>query len=459
MNELAAYMQSRKIGKMPSLEITPTNLTGLTSAALAGGCATHLFSGNISLSVLAGLTTAFGLWAADRYARFSDGNEGFHPLTDPPDNIEQVTTKGKMDHALTTTYREVFKDESLAIELGKPHPRFIVHVIWHDDTNLTDKRKLRTLARRLNIETEPEREPPFQIIHSMGSGASGIVMPKKIPQGEKPEIIPFDASHIQKGQLVSYLGLDVRGRAICNDRSIAPHGKVTGTTNSGKTIAIRNQIFSDWLAFPHAVIYSVDYKEGIKSAPHNKFTSNMTEGVKLLNEFRDLARANWKIVNDAGFDNWFEFEESHPGKLAPLFLNIDEYPQLKSEGDRHILTQWQEEKAWAKDNGEPTPIKPELVNDIMGEIVRVYRGGGAFVLIGGQKFPANEYPTSFTDMFDCRIAMRVVDGDASRQAIDVTGAQDLPDRGGMMFRMASNPIQIGAAAFMTPEVRRDLLGT
>ncbi|PID45039.1 MAG: hypothetical protein CSB47_10370 [Proteobacteria bacterium] len=459
MNNLTSYVRARNIGKMPSIELHPINIAGLSSLLVSGGYLTHTVSGNVSLSILVGITSAAALWVSDRYVKFSspESNSGYHPLTDPPDEVNHVVNHGKMDTQLTATYREVFKDESIVVELGEPHPRFITHIIWHDDVNLSDARKLRTLARKLNIETEVGREPPFQIIYSMGGGASGIVMPKIIPQGEQPSIIPFDPSFIKKGKLISFLGIDVRGRPISNDRSIAPHGQATGTTNSGKTVAIRNQIFSDWLAFPESIIYSIDYKSGIKSAPHSKFTSDMIEGVQMILEFRELARRNWEVVSESGLDNWFEFEEKYPGTLPPIFLNIDEYPQLVSEGDRSILEKWQQDKIDAKSSGDAAPVKPELVNDIMGEIVRVYRAGGAFVFIGGQKFPAKEYPTSFTDMFDCRIAMRVVDGDASRQAVDVAGAENLPDRGGMMFRLASNPIQVGAAAFMTSDARKELL--
>lgn len=451
--------RSRGVGTLPTFGefATPIGLAALAGSFVAGVYPVYSATGNLSLSALGGMAVSLAVWGAERYHRYGADNGGFHPLTDVPVVHDKVKRVGGMDARLTGIYREVFKDESIAVELMDAHPRFIVHVIHHDDVHLDQNKRLRTLARRLGIETETGKEPPFQIVFSWGNGASAIVMPKIIPQDEDPVIIPFDLQQVERGKLVSFLGVDIRGNAIRNNRKIAPHLQVTGTTGSGKTILIRNEMFSNWLAFPNAIGYAIDYKAGIKSAPHTKFTADMVEGVAMLREFLELAAQNWKTVSDAGFDNWFEYEAAHPGKLPPLFLTIDEYPQLKDKGDQWLLEQFEADKAAAKQVGDAMPVKPKLVNDMMGEVVRVYRAGGAFVTIGGQKFPANIYPTAFTDMFDARAAMRVVNDDASRQAIDVNGAESLPDRGGVMFRLASNPIQIGAAAFMTSAQRKEIM--
>ena len=53
--------------------------------------------------------------------------------------------------------------------------------------------------------------------------------------------------------------------------------------------------------------------------------------------------------------------------------------------------------------------------------------------------------------------MRVVNADASRVAIDINGAENLPEKGGVMFRIASRPVQVGAAAFMDESERKRLI--
>lgn len=453
-------MHANKIGKMPSLELNPISVAALTSSAVAGGYLTHSFSGNISLSVFAGLTSAFGLWVADRYFRFSDpeSNDGFHPLTDPPDEIEHVVRQGKIDHGLTDIYRRVFGSEQITVELNDQHTRFTTHIIYHDDVELTNKRKLRSLALALKFPTEAEN-PPFRIIASLGNGASGLVMPKIIPEGELPSAIPFEQSLIKKGVLVSFLGRDIMGKPMVINRQKTPHAMFVGGTNSGKTVGLRNQIWSDYLARKDSVIYGIDYKAGIKNAPLKKFTSDMDEAYQLLLEFKDLAEESSKIVRDSDYDNGFDLEANTSISLPPKHLVIDEYNVFRAKVDKIILNKWAEDKAEAKECGEPAPIKPDLTNDIIGELARVHRAGNVFITIAGQKFLADEYPSDMTDMFDARACFRVVNNAASRQAVGEGGAEDLPEMGGLMLRAGSGNIQIGAAAFMTAQDRADLLGT
>lgn len=452
------WMTAKRIGKMPSLHVSPMGIFAAIGASGMGAFLSMTINGDPVASAVVGSLSACSLWVANRYVEKVDNNDGWHWLTDPIELKQSVAKRsGAMDAALTGIYRDVFKCDSIVVENKDEHPRFVVHVIHHDDVHFEDRKRLRKLAIKLGIETEIGREPPFQIVFSWGGGASAIVIPKFLGADEKPTIIPFDESKVQRGKLVSYLGDDIRGRAIRNNRELAAHMMISGMTGSGKTILFRNEIFSMALAAPNAIIYSIDYKGGIRSAPHTKFTSNMVEGLKLLAELKEIAAGNWEKIQTAGLDNWFEYEEAHPGVLPPIFLNIDEYPQFIAEGDRAILEQWEIDKIIAKENGEPKPIKPPLVNDLVGEFLRVFRSYGCFVTIGIQKPKADIIPTPFGDMFDARAAMRVSDGDASRVAIDINGAQDLPDRGGVMFRIASQPIQIGAAAFMTSAQRTRLM--
>lgn len=456
---VTALLRANQIGDLPKFGefASPIGIVGGLASFVVGGGMAYRYTGMPAVSALAGLISVAALWAAQRYHERGQDNEGFHPLTDPPTMPVQKSRVGGMDAELTGIYRAVYSDESIAVERMDSHPRFIVHVIHHDDVNLGDNKRLRKLARMLNIKTPPKREPPFQMVYSWGNGASAIIYPRVIEKGEKLPIIPFRRNLIQPGKLISYLGDDISGEPIQNDRQTAPHLMISGMTGAGKTILFRNEIWSQYIACPNARIFSIDYKEGIRVAPHTEFAKEPREGISLLLRVLDVARENWRIVSDAGFDNWFEYDEANPGKLSPIFINIDEYEEFQEEGDRMLLEEWEEEKAAAKEAKQPIPVKPLLVNDITRKFVRVFRAGGCFVTLGFQHPDAKRFPTSFTNMFDARAAMRVFDGDASKVAIDVTGAEELPDRGGVMFRLASNPIQIGAAAFITPEQRKELL--
>jgi len=453
------------IGDMPNLKPTLVgSFAGLGSGGLASSIS-FAITGGLPMAVAAFPLAAGGLWLADRYIRLSgeNANSGWHWLTDPPKGAKAKKPRdlGKENFDLSAIYQKVYlkssAEQEIWVRVIDDHPRFTVHVIQHDDLKIAEKSKLEALARNLDIETEAGQDPPFQIVHSWGGGRSAIIFPKVLKEGENPKIIPFDRSQVVVGKLVSFLGLDVRGRSIRNDRNIAPHMLISGTTGSGKTILFRNEIFSMKISAPNAIIYSIDYKGGIESAPHTKFTDDMVKGVQYLKEVKTLAEMNWKKIHDAGYDNWFEYEEDHPGELAPIFLNIDELPQFINEGNKHIKELYEEAKAAAKAAKEKAPIKPDLILDMIGELLRVFRSAGVFVTLGIQKPLAKILPTEFRDMLDARAAMRVPNATASDVAIDAPGAENLPEKGGLMFRLASKPIQIGAAAFMLPAERAKLL--
>ena len=458
MSELTSYIRSHKIGKFPAFDFTPSNVVGLLSVSAASTYLAHSVSGNISGSLLTGLALSAGLWATDRYWKFSEegSNDGYHPLTDPPDSVQKVVSHEKQDAELTAIYRKVFKSDSIRVELDDSHTRYFTHIIFHDDIELTNKRKLRALALELKFPTDSE-DPPFRNIASLGNGAAGLVIPKVIPDGELPKIIPFDSSFIKAGVLVSFIGVDIMGRVMSIFRIKTPHVMFIGGTNSGKTVGLRNQIWSDYLARKDSIIYGIDYKAGIKSAPFTKFTSDMNEAYNLLLEFKQLAEESSKIVRESDYDNGFDLEANTSVVLPPKHLVIDEYNVFRAKVDKIILNEWAEEKAAAKEAGDPAPIKPDLVNDIIGELARVHRAGNVFITIAGQKFLADEYPSDMTDMFDARACFRVVNSAASRQAVGENGAEELPEMGGLMLRAGSGNIQIGAAAFMTAEDRLKLL--
>lgn len=444
MNDINRIMQINGIGQFPKLKFSIFNTFAIIGILFLTAVPVYNSTFNITTSFLVGVISVCLVWALQRYADKKDNNNGWHWLTDEPVKNGEKINKAHANIEMGDIYSKIY-DEKIVVELVEDHPRFYVHVIYHEDANLGDTRKLGRLSRELGIETEVGKKPPLTLVHSWKKGASAFV----IPRTNEDEIskIKFDESKIEKGKLKSFLGIDVRGRDIGNDRSIAAHALFTGITGAGKTITFRNEILSMFLARPDSIIFSIDCKSGIKVAPHTVFTSDNVSGLKLLDKARELAKGNWSKILGAGLDNWFEYNKEI-GSLPPIFINIDEFPQFQADVNKHILEDWAEEKAMAKRNKEPAPIKPDMAVDIIGEFVKVYRAAGCFFSIGAQKAKAEELPTQFRDMFDCRVAMRATNSTASKVAIDATGAELLPDRGGMMFRSASNPIQIGASAFI-----------
>ncbi len=264
--------------------------------------------------------------------------------------------------------------------------------------------------------------------------------------------VAFRHDQLEAGALKSYLGDDVFGRAVTYKRSSAPHFLVSGTTGSGKTLTIRNDMYSVATSRPDAVIYAIDYKGGINKHC-TRFTDDMGKGLDMLNDMIQLARSNWKTVKESGLDNWFEYDAKYPGKLAPLFIYIDEFIQFQTVADAIIDARYQEDKAAARELKDKAPPKPLYTLDLIGELVRVYRAGGCFVTIGTQKPSAELLPTEFRDMFDAKCAHRVPDSAASRVAIDQNGAETLPEKGGFLFQVGSRPLARGRSAYLQTSLK------
>lgn len=414
-------------------------------AAMTAGPA-WLMTGQVMPTVAAGVIGQLLAGLASAWEQ-RPNNDGW--LLQKPDDAPEQESQ-LMDMELTGIYRKVLGDTDIVV-VKRRAAQFDIHVIYHESAQI--KLRIEALGRALGIRSRVGSDDIDAIyIPVWGRGCSALLVSRSKTEWDD---IEFDRDLLTPGTLVSHLGGDIEGKPILYDRSDAPNLIAAGTTGSGKTFLLRADMSSIKHSFPTAKVYAIDYKGGLKHAPHDVFTNSMEEGISLVDRVLNEAKENWRIIDEAGLDNWFEYEGKFPGKLAPIFLYIDEFPVFQGRADELIMKRWEEQKAAVKahnavnkDAPEPMPLKPDLIIDKVGEMARVFRAGGMFVSIGIQKPEAAQLPTKFRDMFDARAAHRVPDGASSRVIINRNGAESLPGKGAFIFQCGGEPAQIGRAAIV-----------
>jgi hypothetical protein len=259
-------------------------------------------------------------------------------------------------------------------------------------------------------------------IPTAGRDLSIILAP--LPR-EDWQAVPFDESQLKQGELIGYVGLDVLGNPVTYHRKHSPHMMISGTTGAGKTEALRADMHAMRLSGLNPEIYIIDAKGTLRRESCQQFTADMNEGLVLLEEINQRARERMTEIVKADCDNWFEYQKKAPDTAPrPLFIYIDEYPQLRAIAGK------------------------EATEQALGELLRVHRSAGVFVTLGIQKPKASELPTELRDMLDVRLALRVPDSTASQVAIDATGAEGLAGEGAFLFRVGGDKLVQGRGVFM-----------
>ncbi|MBK8454120.1 MAG: FtsK/SpoIIIE domain-containing protein [Thiofilum sp.] len=238
------------------------------------------------------------------------------------------------------------------------------------------------------------------------------------------QAVPFDESQLKPNELIGYVGIDVQGQPVTYNRQHSPHMMISGTTNAGKTEAIRADMHAMRLSGLNPEIYIIDAKGTLRREPCNQFTADMNEGLEILTEINQRARERMQEIVKADCDNWFEYKKRCPDICPnPILVYIDEYPQLRA-------------------------LNKEVVELALGELLRVHRSAGVFITLGIQKPKADQLPTEMRDMLDVRLALRVPDKTASMVAIDDTGAEGLAGEGAFLFRVGGHKLVQGRGVFM-----------
>jgi S-DNA-T family DNA segregation ATPase FtsK/SpoIIIE len=397
------------IGKFNPHSIVPS-----TYKAMAACTGTVL--GTLALTQSAPLAVgALGaLYLANQY-RTRDSRDGY--LFDSPldDLINSPELIANVNEVVTERLRKATGNKDL-IALESRSAQYRLFKISTDNPQELAK-ALPRVASVLGIAPDE-----LGFIPTAARDLSIILAP--LPRSEW-QAVSFDESQLKAGELVGYIGLDVLGNAITYNRQHSPHMMISGTTGAGKTEAIRADMHAMRLSGLNPEIYIVDAKGTLRRESCNQFTADMNEGLELLTEINQRARERMQEIVNAGCDHWFEYRKQAPDTAPrPIFIYIDEYPQLRAIAGKDATEQ------------------------ALGELLRVHRSAGVFITLGIQKPKAEQLPTELRDMLDVRLALRVPDKTASLVAIDEVGAEGLVGEGAFLFRVGGHKLMQGRGVFM-----------
>ncbi|WP_020560535.1 FtsK/SpoIIIE domain-containing protein [Thiofilum flexile] len=399
----------KPLGKFNPHSIIPSSypaMIGCTGTVLG----TLALSGSAPLAV--GALSA--LYLANQY-RTRDSRDGY--LFDSP--LDDLIKQGAMVAAVNDLVTERLRKATGNKDLTAIESRSAQYRLFKVSTD-NPQELAKALPRVASVLGLAPEELGF--IPTAGRDLSILLAP--LPRSEW-QAVSFDESQLKAGELIGYIGLDVLGQPVTYNRKQAPHMLISGTTGAGKTEAIRADIHAMRLSGLNPEIYIIDAKGTLRREPCQQFTSDMQEGLDILNTINLLARERMAEIVKADCDNWFQYQQKAPETAPkPIFAYIDEYPQLRVVAGK------------------------EATESALGELLRVHRSAGVFITLGIQKPKADQLPTELRDMLDVRLALRVPDKVASLVAIDDTGAEGLAGEGAFLFRVGGNKLIQGRGVML-----------
>ena len=419
-------LDNLKIGDVPDLGafIPKSTATRATLACLS------------ILSILAGLKIGMGakslllpafiiasLWLLVRHATRELRNGYLFDQPHQSDNKQAIT--GKINFPLTKLVKEAGIDTIVTETRSHQYQVFSV-------AN-TDPQKVNKLLPAISMTIGVDQKN-LKFIQNFQTGKSAVLAP--LPQ-DQWKAVKFDRNQLTQGKLIGYVGQSITGEHITYDRRVEPFLLVAGTTNSGKTEAIRVDIESMRASGLNPKIFIIDPKEDMADVKADYYTAETSDAVTKLEALFAEAEARKSRYSDAGCKNYFEYQSAVDSKERPLMVYIDEAADLLAQDLTEVL-----------EKGEH-PLHKRAFS-ILYQITRKSRAAGLFVTLGIQHPKAETLKTEIRNNFGARLVLSVVDGTASKVAIDQAGAETLPKFGAFLFRTSlSNAPAIGRGAYLS----------
>ena len=277
-----------------------------------------------------------------------------------------------------------------------------------DGTGLVDSVSVETasqIARRMARFEDPELE-------LIGGGLPERVTIRDILCAPNaPDVLDRWRSSATDNSLGAPLGIGPEGPLVVDMTVDGPHGLVAGTTGAGKSELLRTLVIG--LASEHSpddlVFVLVDYKGGsafdvCTSLPHVVgIVTDLDEHLsqRALRSLDAELHHRELVLREAAAKDIFEYRDmgSPSGPLPRLMVVIDEFATLRAE-------------------------LPDFVSALVG-IAQRGRSLGVHLILATQR-PSGAVDANIKANTNLRIALRVQDGQDSKDVIDVAKAAELP---------------------------------
>ena len=418
-------MLNFKIGDIPEVDaFTPKQnmqtMLGFTMTAITTHYSMMMGAGFYSLATA--VTTATAFWIYNRHLTRSD-RDGY--LLDKPHTADNgVDLDGKINFQMTKLINEKGLD-GIVTETRSHQYRILI--IANDNP-----KKVRDMLPAISMSLGIDQQN-LRFVQNYQKGKSAILAPLNKDQW-KP--VAFDQSQLTPGKLIGYVGVAVNGDHVTYDREVEPHILIAGGTNSGKTEATRADIKSMQLSGLNPEIYIIDPKEDMVDVNSDHYTCSIEEAVNTLESLFRKAETRKAKYSKAGCKNFFEYQQKVDANERPWFVYIDEAADLLTKD----LTEELEK--------DEHPLHKRAFS-VLYQISRKSRAAGLFLSVIIQHPKAETLPTEIRNNLSARIILSVVDGTASKVALDQTGAETLPKFGAFLFKTSlSNAPTLGRGAFI-----------
>lgn len=233
-------------------------------------------------------------------------------------------------------------------------------------------------------------------------------------------------------QLRFAVGRTPEGQEVFANLEELPHLLVGGSTGSGKTVFLWTILISLLRTHPDpkdiTILLSSSGMEDFvhfENLPHlmnGEVISDVEKATEIITKtvIEEFDRRE-KILKEAKVSNIVEYNAKYNEKLSPMVVIIDEFADLSEQ-----FTTNKDKEEFFK------PVK---------RIAQIGRKRGIYLVLCTQRPAANLVPTNIKSQIVGRAALRVNDANSSRMILEETGAEQLQNKGDMIFKDVNQNLQ------------------
>ncbi len=252
-----------------------------------------------------------------------------------------------------------------------------------------------------------------------GRSTVGIEVPNQIREDVfLKEIIASEPFRAAKSRLTLALGRDISGNPVVADLTRMPHLLVAGATGSGKSVALNSMISS--LLFNRTPsdlkmvmidpkILELSTYEGI---PHllTPVITQPKEASWALQKLVEEMQKRYRILAEKGVRNIEGYNKAaEAGDLLPyIVVIVDELADLMMTAQREV-------------------------EDSIARLAQMARAAGIHLIVATQRPSVDVLTGVIKANFPARISFKVSSKIDSRTILDTSGAENLLDKGDMLF--------------------------
>lgn len=221
----------------------------------------------------------------------------------------------------------------------------------------------------------------------------------------------------EAGEMLAYIGECADGKPALLDFNNCPHWLIGGTTGSGKTVCMRNILFSMMERYsPDELhIYLADHKNNMTNFDNIAYVKRQARNAaEILAMFQELVAIMKERITLMGEMNISEYNNEHPNAKLPRILVVFD------EADNVI--------------GQGTGANSDGVRRQVQYLAAEARSCGIHLILASQKAIGANINTRISSNLPGRIALRVANQHDSRSIIGVKGAERLTGRGDAYFQ-------------------------